>query len=267
MTPLKILSLGAGVQSTTMFLMAEKGDLERPDRAIFADTGWEPPAVYEHLKWLQSVATIPIDVVTAGNIREETIANVREGRFLTLPVFSDDAGKPGMLRRQCTKDYKLLPLQQHARELWAERERERDAQKRLPPGAIEMWIGISLDEVQRMKPSRVKYIANRWPLIERRMSRNMCLAWLRRHGYPRPPRSSCVACPFKSDAEWYEMKDQRPEEWRAGVGVDEAIRTSEKLGTVYVHKSCRPLSDVVFEPETGQAFFEWNGECEGMCGV
>lgn len=124
MTPLKILSLGAGVQSTTMFLMAEKGDLERPDRAIFADTGWEPPAVYEHLKWLQSVATIPIDVVTAGNIREETIANVREGRFLTLPVFSDDAGKPGMLRRQCTKDYKLLPLQQHARELWAERERE-----------------------------------------------------------------------------------------------------------------------------------------------
>lgn len=63
------------------------------------------------------------------------------------------------------------------------------------------------------------------------------------------------------------MKDQRPEEWREAVEFDEAIRTSEKLGTVYVHKSCRPLSDVVFEPETGQAFFEWNGECEGMCGV
>lgn len=44
MKPLKILSLGAGVQSTTLLLLAERGELERPDRAIFADTGWEPPS-------------------------------------------------------------------------------------------------------------------------------------------------------------------------------------------------------------------------------
>ena len=38
------LSLGAGVQSTVLALMAERGDhgLSKPDVAIFADTGWEP---------------------------------------------------------------------------------------------------------------------------------------------------------------------------------------------------------------------------------
>ena len=40
---LRILSLGAGVQSTTLALMAAHGEVEAPDCAIFADTGWEPP--------------------------------------------------------------------------------------------------------------------------------------------------------------------------------------------------------------------------------
>ena len=50
---LRVLSLGAGVQSTTLALMAAHGEIgPMPDCAIFADTGWEPNAVYEHLAWL-----------------------------------------------------------------------------------------------------------------------------------------------------------------------------------------------------------------------
>lgn len=38
---LRALSLGAGVQSTTMALMAAHGEIgPMPDCAIFADTGW-----------------------------------------------------------------------------------------------------------------------------------------------------------------------------------------------------------------------------------
>jgi len=48
---LRVLSLGAGVQSTTMALMAAHGEImSMPNCAIFADTGWEPKAVYEHLE-------------------------------------------------------------------------------------------------------------------------------------------------------------------------------------------------------------------------
>ena len=43
---LRLLSLGAGVQSTTLLLLAAEGRLPTPDAAIFADTGWEPAAVY-----------------------------------------------------------------------------------------------------------------------------------------------------------------------------------------------------------------------------
>jgi hypothetical protein len=43
---LRVLSLGAGVQSTTMALLAAHGEIgPMPDCAIFADTGWEPRAV------------------------------------------------------------------------------------------------------------------------------------------------------------------------------------------------------------------------------
>jgi 3'-phosphoadenosine 5'-phosphosulfate sulfotransferase (PAPS reductase)/FAD synthetase len=51
MTQLRVLSLGAGVQSTTLALMAAHGEIEPPHCAIFADTGWEPRAVYDHLDW------------------------------------------------------------------------------------------------------------------------------------------------------------------------------------------------------------------------
>ena len=51
---LNVLSLGAGVQSSTLALMAAHGEIEpMPDCAIFADTGDEPKDVYEWLKWLR----------------------------------------------------------------------------------------------------------------------------------------------------------------------------------------------------------------------
>ena len=50
---LTVISLGGGVQSSVMALMASQGAFDRvPDCAIFADTRWEPPSVYEHVEWL-----------------------------------------------------------------------------------------------------------------------------------------------------------------------------------------------------------------------
>lgn len=66
---LRVLSLGAGVQSTTLALMAAHGEIgPMPDCAIFADTGWEPAAVYEHLAWLRSpnVLPFPVHIISGG---------------------------------------------------------------------------------------------------------------------------------------------------------------------------------------------------------
>ena len=47
---LNLISLGAGVQSSVMALMAARGELEpKVDGAIFADTGAEPDDVMDWL--------------------------------------------------------------------------------------------------------------------------------------------------------------------------------------------------------------------------
>ena len=84
---LRVLSLGAAVQSTTLARMAAHGEIDpMPDCAIFADTGWEPKAVYEHLAWLRSpnVLPFPIHIVSAGDIRADLLAGARGERWAHL---------------------------------------------------------------------------------------------------------------------------------------------------------------------------------------
>lgn len=119
-----------------------------------------------------------------------------------------------------------------------------------------------------MKESRVKYIINRWPLIEKGISRNDCLLWMKKHGYPEPPRSSCIGCPFHNDNEWRAIKAD-PMNWADACEVDRAIRRQPGFkGEQFAHRSMIPLSSVDFstDEERGQGNLFVN-ECEGMCGV
>ena len=265
---LRVLSLGAGVQSTTLALMAAHGEIgPMPDLAIFADTGAEPEPTYEYLRWLTSgnVLPFPVHMVSNGNIRDDMISGLNSTgqRFASIPFFTLYKGKAGMGRRQCTKEYKLQPIQREVRRLIGGKTK---------PGSVEMWIGISLDEVIRMKPSRVKYIVNRWPLIEKEMTRADCLAWLERKGYPRPPKSACTFCPYRSDEGWINMKATDRASFEDAVAVDKAIRqngtTKRMKADLYLHRSLKPLDEVDFrtDAELGQGDLFGN-ECEGMCGV
>ena len=85
---LRLLSLGAGVQSTVLALMTADGTLPKVDAAIFADTGWEPLRVYEHLNRLRPVledAGIPLYVVSKGNLRSDALDP--EHRYASVPYF------------------------------------------------------------------------------------------------------------------------------------------------------------------------------------
>jgi hypothetical protein len=135
-------------------------------------------------------------------------------------------------------------------------------------------IGISWDESQRMKDPFFSWIRNEYPLVDRRLTRQDCLAWNDRNGFERPPRSSCIGCPFHSDKEWRAIKDD-PEDWEDAIAFDKAIRNSHPnkngdalLGTAYLHKSLTPLDEVDFRTieERGQETL-FDMECEGMCGL
>ncbi|WP_106754628.1 MULTISPECIES: hypothetical protein [Pannonibacter] len=295
---LRALSLGAGVQSTTLALLAAHGEIgPMPDCAIFANTGWEPKAVYEHLAWLMSpnVLPFPVHIVSAGSIRDQLVQAGEGNRWASIPAFAktvtpagaevpvldmDDVGELvevatrrtttetvsiGMIRRQCTTDFKIVPIRRKIRELAGL------TRKRSPSfPVVESWIGISTDEVVRAKPSFEPWQIKRFPLIEKRFSRRDCLAWLRRLGYPEPPKSACIGCPFHDSARWRNMRDYDAEAWADAVEVDRALRHGLRgiRGEVFLHRSCVPLdeADLSTAADRGQLDLFGN-ECEGMCGV
>lgn len=268
---MRVLSLGAGVQSSTLALMIAAGELESIDCAVFADTQSEPAAVYRHLDWLEARLPFPVHRVTAGSLRDQIMAATRgEQRMDARPPFFLSDG--GMLNRQCTQDFKLIPIVRKVRELIGLKPRQRAPKTPV----VEQWIGISLDEAIRMKPSRLPYVVHRWPLIEQRMTRMDCLAWLKERGYPQPPKSACTFCPYHDDALWRDMKANDPASWMSAVEVDRAIRNGvvnragKRLSPAqwFLHNSRKPLDEVDFRTaeEAGQ-FRLFGNECEGMCGV
>jgi hypothetical protein len=270
-TEIHVISLGAGVQSSTMALMAACGEIEpMPVGAIFADTQAEPASVYKWLDWLEKQLPFPVYRVTAGSLAEDALKVRRRkdglGNWVRsgIPAYLINAdGSHGQIPRQCTQDFKIIPIQRQIRKLL----KECGAKKAI------QWIGISLDEVHRMKPSRVRYSEHRWPLIEGRMTRGGCLIWMDRHGYPKPARSACVFCPYHSNTEWRRLRDEEPEEFQKAVKFERAFAQAKKTTVMktidlYVHSDRVPLDEVNLstDEERGQMSLFGN-ECEGMCGV
>lgn len=279
----RALSLGAGVQSSVLALLLSRSDpyllelgFPKPDAAVFADTGWEPEYVYRHLDWLEEQLDYPLIRVSDGDIK----TNLKQGRtvsghrFVDVPLFTvNPDGKKGMLRRQCTSHYKVRPIYREIR--------KRAGGKRGRPFPkdtyAEMWLGISRDEVARIKPSREPWVEHRWPLVDLGMSRQDCVEWFAAE-YPgrHLPRSACVICPYRSDEHWLELKRSEPDSYDEAVKFDAWLRNSttnpvrELLnGRPYLHASRRPLASVIAERENdgpnGISYFD--EECEGVCGV
>jgi hypothetical protein len=278
------LSLGGGVQSSVMLMMAFHGELERPDHVLFADTGWDGDLTMDHVAWCERQcirAGLPFHRVTAGNIREDMMiartahsgGNVkaadlvgRAGRYATMPLFVD-TGKAveGRIRRQCTAEYKLAPLRAKQRELLGYQPRQR-----IPPASCEVWIGISTDEARRAAPSRDRWVDNVFPLIDPlKMSRADCQAWWEAN-YPHRSlgKSACLGCPNRSDREWAAMKRDRPGEWAQVVEFDAAIRSVTGMrGESYLHRSLRPISEVPLGEGQDTLELEDAVYCAGGCGL
>lgn len=264
-----ILSLGAGVQSSTLALMASAGEVEPlPDIAIFADTQSEPKRVYQWLDWLEKQLVFPVRRVSAGNLATES-TRLRISRrsglpYLghTVPTFTKNHdGTLGMNFRICTDKHKIQPLRKEIHRLRGSRQ-------------VTLWIGISLDEVIRVKPSNHSAITHRWPLIEMKMRRQDCLTWMRKRGYPEPPRSACVFCPYHSDAEWLRLKTDDSVAFAEAVAYEKRLQAAVKKiprlsGIPFLHKSRLPLDTIDFGNTNDRAQQPdlFGNECEGMCGV
>ena len=279
----RVESLGGGHQSTVMHLMACEGVWgERPQVAIFADTGWEPRTVYQHLDWLESASSMPIARVSNGrNLRDDSKnwKNHLGTDAISLPLFlTNQDGSKGMLQhRQCTTKYKIFPIERYIRrevlKLKPRQHIPRDVE-------VEEWLGITTDEAVRMKDNRTRGFRNRYPLIELGMTRSDCKDWFAKH-YPGRvlPRSACSGCPFRSDKEWKNLKDENPLDFAETVEVDATLRLHAAengiKGVPYLHSRRKPLDEAVeayeralsLNPQLPGLESGASNECAGVCFV
>jgi hypothetical protein len=279
--PLRVLSLGAGVQSTTIALMAARGEIAPIDYAVFADTQSEPRAVYEHLSKLLApgVLPFPVSVVTRGSLKQEILdaSAGKRGAWGRPPLFiRNPDGSKGMTNRQCTQDYKLALIDREVRRLAGIKPRSRGP-KHI---AVEQVIGISLDEAHRQKDAKYRWQRLTYPLIDLGMNRIDCVKKLASFGW-NAPKSACTFCPYHSDEMWQEMKQNDPVAWADAVSVDNALRSGKHImltGVPYLHETLKPLAEIDFpaliaKPRRKRQLRLYlpNGgfgnECAGVCGV
>lgn len=280
-TKYNVLNLGAGVQSSCLALMAAKGEITpMPNFAIFADTQAEPQSVYDWLTWLEKQLPFPVIRVTKGSLTDDVLKIRTKNKSIysdkpitylrsNIPVFglTKNGEVRAALGRLCTADFKIKPITQEVRK----RCKIKRGQKEL---TVTSWIGISYDEMQRMKVMPNPWQQARWPLIEKRMTRAHCIEWMRKNNFPEPPRSACYYCPFHSDQEWLRLKTDDPVYFQKAVAFDMTYRKlqNENPGgmqmEVYLHRSCKPLGEIDFTDQNkNQLSFDFQSECEGMCGL
>ena len=253
-----VISLGAGKQSSYMLLNAVKNEYEyKPDFAIFSDTGCEPDYVYSYFEWLKDYVkekyNFDIIVVSEGNLMQDTInyINKEKYRVASLPLRLENSG---LIMRQCTYDYKIKPLRKYLQQV---RNREK----------IRLWIGISLDEIQRIKDSDVGYIEHYYPLIKYKIGIDSIIEWYRKTGMTEPMKSACLICPFHSDNYWKRFKKIFPKEFKIACDFDDKIRDYPNLrNKAYLSKHLKPLKDIDFRYENS-LFPELIEECDGLCGL
>jgi hypothetical protein len=267
-----IISYGGGTQSSALVIMSLEGEynLPRPDFGVYADVGAEPEFVNDYvayfIDYVKRVYDFDIYVVQykKGIIEQlKTIPKIsRNGNFYTssVPPFyvKKQDNTVGMLMRQCTGDFKINPCNKLINSKIKRGEK------------YNLWKGISFDERQRAKISMDKKKTFIYPLVENFTRRGDSITYLKNKGIKPAQRSSCIFCPFHSDAYWRWLKYYHPTEFQRAVDIEEYINTLSNKSNLkyYLHKSCVPIDKVIFKNENQLNMFpELIDECDAECGI
>jgi hypothetical protein len=281
--PMHIQSNGMGVQSFAMYLMSSMGLLPRFDYSVFVNTGGEKQKTLEAFEWLKKWAVrnngVPLIEITKRNLLAETLSSVENEnqRFVSVPFFADgEKEREGMLRRQCTGEIKIRQVN-----AFIKAKQELYGNQRFKECYV--YLGISIDEMSRMSTPKPIKFTNVFPFcgyqtgyrrgvyrfgepghITLPLSRNQIKNWLIENFFIVPPKSSCVWCPYTTNAEWAKMKRENGSDWQTATLVDSKIRNGHPGGvnkTLACHRSLAPLNEVDFESEIDHGLFECSGHC------
>lgn len=241
--PVKAFSFGGGVQSVAALVLAAQGRIDYKT-FLFANVG-DDSEYPETMVYLRDVA-IPfaekhgLDLIEVrkklrGGESETLLQKLyRTERSVDIPMRMTN-GAPGA--RACTADFKIGPVAK-----WMKQAGAIEAD----PGIV--GIGISVDEIQRAKPSQLKFLKNEHPLILLGLSRSDCQKLIAEAGLPVPPKSSCFFCPFHTTSVWQELYDKHPDLFKKSVDLEKLIndrRRSNGKEEIWLSSKLRPLDEVV----------------------
>jgi hypothetical protein len=249
-----------------------------PDAYVFADTGDEPVSLYPHLEDMKgriesSGASLHIVKHASGmtllehleDMLDKQLSNHPKRKGVATPplwtVGSD--GRERLVRRQCTSHFKINLINKWVRSHYGVKRTKCDHH-------IFGWLGISSDEIQRMKSSTDKWRTISHPLVYMRWSRGHCAEYLDSLGI-KVQRSACVYCPFRTNAEFLEVK-RVPEDWDKLLRLDNLLTKAAGTGwsgmksPCYLHRTLKRMSEINLE-EIKEQLSLWDNECAGVCGV
>lgn len=302
-----VISMGAGVQSSTLCEMADAGEiLPKPIAGVFGDTQAEPASVYKWLDYISKRLSFPIHKTTHGSLVAKELKVTRSGRsgrmyrHNKIPLFTlnqeevpchCDLERQDLISRgenpeevigckDCDNTGKVMRPKKGMMPRMCTMDfkikpviRKVREICEIPRGCKEVrviqWIGISYDEYMRGKPSQVPWIVNRWPLLELRMTRQDCLNRWEKFGLPKPPKSACSFCPYHNDTEWKRLRDEEPVEFKKAVSFERRV---QKASTKSEVSSGIPFLHRSCVPLNKVVFSDsklngFQNECVGMCGV
>ncbi len=246
---INIWSNGGGVQSAAIAVLIRKGVLPRPDLAVISDTEREASTTWDYLdNYIQPMLDeidLKIHRVKKSDYAKDDIY-IKDN--ILMPMFSTFYDRQGKRPGYCSDKWKKIVIERFCREQFSESNK------------FNMWIGISTDELKRVKVTLGKW-QRLYPLINLLMSRSDCIKLVTSYGLPAPPRSSCYMCPNRSDQEWKMLKDNCPDDFKKAVALEKEIRLDKDY--LYFSKEYKTLEKAKFgNSDQGDMF----GTCDsGLC--
>jgi hypothetical protein len=250
-----VWSYGGGTQSIALWMLVEQGLLPMPEIIIMADTSREASRTWRY-NWTHIFPRMyqaGANVHVAGH-NLATVDLYGKNGDLLIPAFT----KVGKLPTFCSNEWKTRVVRRYLKALYGK------------SFACTMWLGMSIDEIERLKPSDVQWIEHHWPLCDMpvsghygvRMTRAACEQIVLDAGLPPPPKSACDICPHTTNDVWLKMKQDDPADFAEAVALDYAIRERDQQGGVFLHPDRMPLDTVDFSKPSEPTLF---GCKDGFC--
>lgn len=272
---MRILSFGAGMQSTALALMSCENALAgKPihphvpvyDAVIFCDLGLEPSWVLKQMEFTKNAcesAGIFFKVLDTP-LYQDFVRNFGERRTISIPWWTiRDDGHKSKMPRNCTIDYKVDEITKYVR--WTllgyrkgQRLKEEDFK------AHEMHMGFSIEESRRCHENPHKLFVNRFPLVD--------MGWDRAHSYQYilenwgldTKASACAFCPFHRNYFYRYIRENEPETYRCVEHIDNLLQEKNPKppmdSDLFICRSRKRLCDLTPEDCNDAEYFCYRGK-------